>query len=128
MSSAHFLFPKSMFRLPPRALSLDFIFSNILSIGAISGQYGAQNLTRKSSSFIMVWVINDEWVLALSKIRMRDFWIFTKCLLMISSNSFRKNQNFSLFIVSRTTIAVHSPVFHVARMRLALPFSLLLII
>ena len=126
--STPFFLLKSMSRVPPRTLSFDFIIPKIRSTGATSGQYGARNLTCRSSSLIFLLVFIDECILALSKMIAGDFSMLGHKLLMMLSNSFKKSQNLSEFMVSTTTIAIHSPVFQVANIRLALPFNLSLMI
>ena len=111
ISSAPFLFPKSISIVPPNTLSLGLILPNALSTEAISGQYGAKNLICWSRSLILFIVFIDECVLALSRMMMGGLVMSLLLLLIVTFNNSKKNQNFSEFTVSKTTIEIHSPIF-----------------
>ena len=58
----------------------------------------------------------------------KGFETFKMLLLIIADNNFKKNQNLSEFTILISSIASHSHVFHEAKIKLDLPFVLLLII
>ena len=123
-----FLILKSIVMLPPNLLSFDFIISNILPNGAISGQWAALIFTIKSRLWIIFCVISEECVLTLSITIIWGFLMFVKLHLIIPDSGVKKNFKNLEFIVLIKITEDHSLAFQKSKIRIALLFSISLII